>query len=106
MVGRRGVDEKVVVASIKLCRTRGLNPRVRPKGRAAASPLWKPHRSFDFAQDGELALRGPQGPESMGRTTLCPPQEAGFTLNRPMIYSSDKEDQNGTESCGFFIRCR
>ncbi len=22
----------------------GLNPRVRPKGRAAASPLWKPHR--------------------------------------------------------------
>jgi len=32
-------------------------------GRAAASPLWKPHRSFDFAQDGELALRGPQGRE-------------------------------------------
>jgi len=29
---------------IKLYRTRGLNPRVRPKGRAAASPLWKPHR--------------------------------------------------------------
>ena len=24
-------------------------------GRATASPLWKPHRSFDFAQDGELA---------------------------------------------------
>ena len=38
----------------KLYRTRGLNPRVRPKGRAADSPLWKPHRSFDFAQDGEL----------------------------------------------------
>ncbi len=30
--------------SIKLYRTRGLNPRVRPKGRAAASPLWIPHR--------------------------------------------------------------
>ncbi|MBI4490881.1 MAG: hypothetical protein HY694_17490 [Deltaproteobacteria bacterium] len=29
---------------IKLYRTRGLNPRVRPNGRAAASPLWKPHR--------------------------------------------------------------
>ncbi len=29
---------------IKLYRTRGLNPRVRPLGRAAASPLWKPHR--------------------------------------------------------------
>ncbi len=29
---------------IKLYRTRGLNPWVRPKGRAAASPLWKPHR--------------------------------------------------------------
>ncbi len=29
---------------IKLYRTRGLNPRVRPKGKAAASPLWKPHR--------------------------------------------------------------
>ena len=30
--------------AIKLYRTRGLNPRVRPKGRAAASPLRKPHR--------------------------------------------------------------
>ncbi len=41
----------------------GFKPRVRPKWRAAASPLWKPHRSFDFAQDGELALRDPQGRE-------------------------------------------
>ncbi len=32
-------------------------------GRAAAYPLWKPHRSFDLAQDGELALRGSQGRE-------------------------------------------
>ncbi len=34
--------------------TTGFEPRGRPKGRATASPLWKPHRSFDFAQDGEL----------------------------------------------------
>jgi hypothetical protein len=34
----------IAVLAIKLYRTRGLNPRVRPKGRAAASPLWKPHR--------------------------------------------------------------
>jgi sugar lactone lactonase YvrE len=32
------------MARINLYRTRGLNPRVRPKGRATTSPLWKPHR--------------------------------------------------------------
>jgi len=33
-----------LAGALKLYRTRGLNPRVRPKGRATASPLWKPHR--------------------------------------------------------------
>jgi len=52
---------------IKLYRTRGLNPRVRPMGRAAASP---PCGVMDRDSTGETP------------SALCPPQEAGFTLNQ------------------------
>ena len=38
------IDGQKELRLMKLYRTRGLNPRVRPMGRASASPLWKPHR--------------------------------------------------------------
>ncbi len=53
-------------SEIKLYRTRGLNPRVRPMGRAAASP---PCGVMDRDSTGETS------------SALYPPQEAGFTLN-------------------------
>ncbi len=53
---------------IKLYQTLGLNPRVRPKGKAAASP---PCGVMDRNSTGETP------------SALCPPQEAGFTLNLP-----------------------
>ncbi len=56
----------VILSRIKLYQTRGLNPRVRPKGRATASP---PCGVMDRDSTGE--------PPS----ALCPPQKAGFTLN-------------------------
>ena len=55
---------------IKLYRTRGLNPCVRPMGRAAASP---PCGVMDRDSTGETP------------SALCPPQEAGFTLNLMVI---------------------
>ena len=52
-----------LTGAIKLYRTRGLNPRVRPKGRAAASP---PCGVMDRNSTGETP------------SALCPPQEAGL----------------------------
>ena len=42
--GRRVASGIEFGKRIKLYRTQGLNPCVRPKGRAATSPLWNPHR--------------------------------------------------------------
>jgi hypothetical protein len=60
---------------IKLYRTRGLNPCVRPKGRAAASP---PSGVMDRDSTGETP------------SALYPPQEAGFTLNQALGLDKDK----------------
>ncbi len=38
------IDGRKELRLMKLYRTRRLNPRVRPMGRASTSPLWKPHR--------------------------------------------------------------
>ncbi len=63
VVRARVFDEKL---QIKLYRTRGLNPRVQPQGRAAAS---LPCGVMDRDSTGETP------------SALYPPQEAGFTLN-------------------------
>ncbi len=63
---------------IKLYRTRGLNPRVQPMGRAAVSP---PCGVMDRDSTGETP------------SALCPPQEAGFTLNLMVIVLSVDDKQ-------------
>ncbi len=59
-------DLEIESGEIKLYQTRCLNPRVRPKGRAAASP---PCGVMDRDSTGDTP------------SALCPPQEAGLTSN-------------------------
>ncbi len=48
--------EVLIDPVIKLYRTRGLNPRGRPKGRAAISPLWNP-LGFVPASSGGVTIK-------------------------------------------------